>query len=46
MEQAAGPHRVTWDCRDHRGAAVARGAYVVRLDTPGYTDVKKAVVTR
>jgi hypothetical protein len=31
---------------DHAGNRVARGVYFVRLDTPGFRDVKKAVVTR
>ena len=45
-QQPAGRHLVTWDRRDHAGAAVARGVYFVRLDTPGFRAVKKAVVTR
>ncbi len=33
--QAAGEHRLSWDGRDRRGAPVAAGIYVVRLDHPG-----------
>jgi hypothetical protein len=45
-EQPAGQHCAFWDCRDRSGAEVARGVYFVRLDASGFTDVKKAVVTR
>jgi hypothetical protein len=45
-EQPAGQHRVVWNGRDRNGAAVARGVYFVRLDSPGLNDVKKAVVAR
>jgi DNA-binding beta-propeller fold protein YncE len=45
-EQPAGAHRVLWNCRDTAGDSVPRGVYLVRLDTPDFTDVKKAVVTR
>jgi hypothetical protein len=45
-EQAAGQHRVTWDCRDTNRTSVAHGVYFHRLDTPGFRSVKKAVVTR
>ncbi len=45
-QQTAGPHSVVWNSSDRNGAAVARGVYFIRLDTPGLADVKKAVVTR
>jgi DNA-binding beta-propeller fold protein YncE len=45
-QQPAGEHCVNWDCRDTNGTLVPRGVYFLRLDTPGFTDVKKAVVTR
>jgi hypothetical protein len=34
------------DGRDSKGRAVAKGVYFYRLDTPGFRDVKKAVVAR
>ncbi len=45
-EQSAGDHRVLWNCADSAGNAVARGVYLIRLDTPGFRSVKKAVVAR
>ena len=33
--QGAGTYRVSWDARDHRGAAVAAGVYLARLVQPG-----------
>jgi DNA-binding beta-propeller fold protein YncE len=42
----AGEHCVNWDCRDTNGTLAPRGVYFIRLDTPDFTDVKKAVVTR
>jgi hypothetical protein len=45
-EQSAGQHSAVWNGRDRSGAAVARGVYFVRLETPGFSGVKKAVVTR
>jgi hypothetical protein len=45
-EQSAGDHRVLWNCRDTAGHSVPRGVYLVRLDTPGFRSVKKAVVAR
>jgi DNA-binding beta-propeller fold protein YncE len=45
-EQSAGEHRVPWDSRDSVGSLVPRGVYLIRLDTPGFRSVKKAVVTR
>jgi DNA-binding beta-propeller fold protein YncE len=45
-EQSAGEHRAIWNCADSVGDAVARGVYLIRLDTPCFTDAKKVVVTR
>ena len=45
-KQSAGQHSVVWNCQDHDGRVVARGVYFIRLDTPGFRSVKKAVVTR
>jgi hypothetical protein len=44
--QFAGQHSVVWNCTDGNRTAVARGVYFIRLDTPGFRSVKKAVVTR
>jgi flagellar hook assembly protein FlgD len=45
-QQPAGEHRALWDCRDSSGTLVPRGVYFIRLDTPGFRAVKKAVVAR
>jgi DNA-binding beta-propeller fold protein YncE len=45
-EQSAGQHSVVWNCQDLRGTRAARGVYFIRLDTPGFRDVEKVVVTR
>ena len=45
-EQLAGEHRANWDCRDKSRTSVPRGVYFIRLETPDFSDVKKAVVTR
>jgi hypothetical protein len=42
----AGSYSVSWDARDGRGRQVPYGVYFLRLDTPGFRAVKKAVVTR
>jgi hypothetical protein len=41
-----GAYSVNWDSRDSRGRMVPHGVYFYRLDTPGFRDVKKAVVAR
>jgi hypothetical protein len=45
-EQSAGQHSIAWGFQDRNGNPVARGVYFIHLDTPGFSDVKKAVVTR
>ena len=42
----AGAYTVNWDSKDNRGRQVPHGVYFYRLDTKGFRDVKKAVVTR
>ena len=32
--------------RDERGRKVPKGVYLYRLDTPGFTDVNRAVLVR
>jgi flagellar hook assembly protein FlgD len=44
--QKPGSYSVNWDSRDSRGRMVPHGVYFYRLDTPGFRDVKKAVVAR
>jgi hypothetical protein len=44
--QKPGAYSVNWDSRDSRGRMVPHGVYFYRLDTPGFRDVKKAVVAR
>lgn len=44
--QKPGAYSVNWDSRDSRGRLVPHGVYFYRLDTKGFRDVKKAVVTR
>jgi DNA-binding beta-propeller fold protein YncE len=44
--QSAGEHRVLWNCGDSVGNPVPLGVYLIRLDTPDFTDAKKAVVMR
>jgi len=43
-KQSAGQHSAVWDCKGRDGKSVARGVYFVRLDTPGFRSVQKAVV--
>jgi hypothetical protein len=48
MPERLGPgaYSVNWDSKDSRGRMVPHGVYFYRLDTPGFRDVKKAVVAR
>ena len=41
--QPAGEHRLSWDGRDLRGAPVAAGIYVVRLDHPGGVQTRRVM---
>jgi hypothetical protein len=41
-----GAYSVNWDSKDNRGRQMPHGVYFYRLDTPGFRDVKKAVVVR
>ena len=45
-ELAAGPHAVSWDGRDDRGATVAAGVYFVRFATPARTFHTRVVSLR
>jgi hypothetical protein len=42
----AGPHALTWDGRDDRGAPLASGVYFVRLRAGGVGDARKITWTR
>ena len=44
--QAAGEHRVGWDARDGRGAAVSSGVYVTRLEYPGGVQTRRLLHLR
>jgi hypothetical protein len=44
--QKPGVYTASWNGRDERGRDVPKGVYFYRLDTPGFTDVKKAVLVR
>ena len=44
--QPAGPHAVDWDGRDDRGASVASGAYVYRLQAAGQTRQRSMMLVR
>ena len=39
--QAAGSYQVHWDARDHRGAAVGEGVYLLRLHYPDGVQSRK-----
>ena len=45
-KQSAGWHSVVWNCHDRNDSPAARGVYFIRLTAQGFSDVKKAVVTR
>lgn len=42
----AGNHRVVWDGRDDKGAAVASGVYLMRLETAAGTQENKVTLVR
>ncbi len=42
----AGPHSVTWDGTDRRGAAVASGLYLARLVCGGEEAVQRLMLVR
>jgi hypothetical protein len=42
----AGEHSVRWDGRTEGGAQAASGVYFMRLQTPGFTDHQKLVMSR
>jgi hypothetical protein len=41
-----GRHSLTWDARNELGRRVSPGVYFMRLDTEGYTRIRKVVVIR
>jgi len=43
---AAGEHSATWDGLDRRGAEVAAGIYLLRLQSPGGVLSRKLVLAR
>jgi DNA-binding beta-propeller fold protein YncE len=45
-EQSSAQHSAIWNCQGRDGRPVARGVYFIRLDTPGFRAVRKAVVAR
>ena len=42
----AGEHTVRWDGRTDTGAKVASGTYFVRLDTPGFMQVRQITLLK
>ena len=42
--QAAGAYQVSWDGRDHRGARIANGVYLYRLQAGSLSQVRKMLV--
>jgi flagellar hook assembly protein FlgD len=45
-EMSAGSHALSWDGTDEHGEPASPGLYVVRLDTPGGTILRKLARTR
>ncbi|MCB1182176.1 DUF3459 domain-containing protein [bacterium] len=45
-QRNAGDHAVRWDGRDGRGAEVASGTYLVRLEGPGWDETRRLVLVR
>ena len=46
QDEAAGPHAVTWDLKDDRGAAVRSGVYFARLVAAGRSLGEKVLTIR
>jgi|GEM_PF-699695 len=44
--RSAGMNQVEWDARDKHGTAVPSGVYFYRLETDGYTQVRRMVLLR
>jgi len=44
--QMAGPHRIEWDGRNSRGAAVPSGVYLAKLEAGGSVMVQKVALVR
>jgi hypothetical protein len=44
--QAAGPHTLTWDGRDHSGRRLASGTYLYRLQAASGTQMRKMLLVR
>lgn len=42
----AGEHTIEWNGRDDAGQPVTSGVYFYRLDTPGYSQTRKMVLTK
>jgi hypothetical protein len=42
----AGDYSVGWDATDDRGEGVVAGVYFYRLETPGFSDTKKIVISK
>lgn len=46
QEQQAGKHLVSWNGNDSGGSAVASGVYFYRMQTDGFSDVKKMLLVK
>jgi hypothetical protein len=46
QEIPAGVHRFSWDGRDSSGQAAPSGVYLVRLNSPHFSSVKKMALVR
>jgi flagellar hook assembly protein FlgD len=44
--QAAGPHAVSWYGRDDQEQPVSSGLYLYRLETEGYSEVRKMMLVK
>ncbi|HEY3295209.1 MAG TPA: T9SS type A sorting domain-containing protein [bacterium] len=42
----AGLHRITWDARNQHGVPLSSGLYLVRLESPGHSAVRKIVLLK